>query len=307
MTMELVVATRRSLLALTQTRAFVSQLLAAHPGLTVKELLVTTTGDVIQDRPLAEIGGKGLFVKEIEQALIEGRADFAVHSMKDMPPQLADGLTIATIPLREDARDVLIGSGTFEQLPREAKVGTSSLRRQVQLTAVRPDVRCVPLRGNVDTRIRRCQEGVVDAIVLAAAGLRRLGWVDRITQFLPTSLCLPAAGQGALAIETRNADPRTREILAPLHHDDTAMRIAAERGVQRAIGGNCQVPLAAHAERLDNKLQLRGMLADARGSLWRSERSIPWPVDEREAAALGEEMGRELLEKAQMGVLDSAP
>ncbi|HEY5961034.1 MAG TPA: hydroxymethylbilane synthase, partial [Polyangiaceae bacterium] len=307
MTMTLVVATRRSLLALTQTRAFVTQLMAANPGLDVTELHVTTTGDVIQDQPLANIGGKGLFVKEIEQALIEGRADFAVHSMKDMPPRLAEGLTLSAIPPREDARDVAIGRSTLELLPHGAKIGTSSLRRQVQITALRPDLQCVPLRGNVDTRIRRCNEGVVDAILLAAAGLARLGWLDRVTQYLPTSLCLPAVGQGALAIESRSDDPLTRRVLESMHDTETSCRVMAERGVQRAIGGNCEVPLGAHAERIDGNLLLRGMLADAHGGLWRSERSIPWPADERDAAHLGEEMGRYLLEKAQMGVLDCAP
>jgi hydroxymethylbilane synthase len=292
---------------LTQTRAFVNQLIEANLGLQVTELHVTTTGDIVQDQPLANIGGKGLFVKEIEQALIEGRADFAVHSMKDMPPRLADGLTISAIPPREDPRDVAIGRSTLELLPHGAKIGTSSLRRQVQITAVRPDLRCVPLRGNVDTRIRRCNEGVVDAILLAAAGLRRLGWLDRVTQYLPTSLCLPAVGQGALAIESRSDDPLTRRVLESMHDTETSCRVMAERGVQRAIGGSCEVPLGAHAERIDGNLLLRGMLADARGGLWRSERSIPWPADERDAASVGEEMGRYLLEKAQMGVLDCAP
>jgi hydroxymethylbilane synthase len=239
MTQTLAVATRRSLLALTQTRAFIDLLKRAYPGLEVTELLVTTTGDVILDRPLAEVGGKGLFVKEIELALLERRADFAVHSMKDVPAEVAEGLTIAAIPWREDPRDVAISRDgvLIEHLPKGARIGTSSLRRQVQLASFRSDLEYLPLRGNVDTRIRRCHEGVVDAILLAAAGLSRLGWLDRVTEFLPVERCLPAAGQGALAIECRSDDTSTSGLLAPLHHPETALRVAAERGVQRAIGG----------------------------------------------------------------------
>lgn len=305
----LVVATRKSQLALTQTRAFIASLKLAHPGLEVSELHVTTSGDVIQDRSLAEIGGKGLFVKEIEIALLEGRADFAVHSMKDVPAELAPGLCIAAIPAREDARDVVISRDetSIEQLPHAARLGTSSLRRKVQLAEARPDFEFFPLRGNVDTRIRRCKEGVVDAILLAAAGLARLGWLDRVSQFLTVEQCLPAAGQGALGIECRSDDATIRELLAPLHDAEAAIRVAAERGVQRAIGGGCQVPMAAHAERNAENLRLRALLANDSGALWRSERSILWPADEARAAQMGEEMGRELLEKAQKGVLDSAP
>lgn len=309
MTQKLVVATRRSLLALTQTRAFASQLRSRHPDLEIEELLVTTTGDVIQDRPLAEVGGKGLFVKEIELALIERQADLAVHSMKDVPADLAEGLSIAAVPAREDPRDIAIirEVGSIDALPQGARIGTSSLRRQAQLRAFRPDLAFLALRGNVDTRIRRCQEGVVDAILLAAAGLSRLGWLERVTQFLPTELCLPSAGQGALAIECRADDERMRRLLEPMHDAETATRVAAERGVQRAIGGGCQVPLAAHAERSAEKLRLRAMLANDSGGLWRSERTILWPADEAVAAQLGEEMGRELLEMARIGVIDSAP
>lgn len=304
MTKPLVVATRRSLLALTQTRAFVTALRAAHPTLEVTELHVTTTGDVIQDRPLAEVGGKGLFIKEIELALVERRADFAVHSMKDVPADLADGLTIAAIPQREDPRDVAIcrEARTIEQLPLGARIGTSSLRRQVQLASSRRDFGFVALRGNVDTRIRRCHEGVVDAIVLAAAGLARLGWLERVTEFLPVESCLPAVGQGALAIECRSDDATVLGLLRSMHDTETGLRVAAERGVQRAIGGGCQVPLAAYADRNGGNLRLRALLANESGGLWRSERSILWPADEADAAGLGEEMGRDLLEMAANAV-----
>ena len=281
----------------------------AHPGLEVSELHVTTSGDMIQDRPLTEVGGKGLFVKEIEVALLEGRADFAVHSMKDVPAELAEGLSIATIPRREDPRDIAITRNRvpFDALPAGARIGTSSLRRQVQLAKARPDFSFHALRGNVDTRIRRCEEGVVDCILLAAAGLARLGWSSRVTDFLSVDYCLPAAGQGALAIECRSKNAVVQRLLEPLHHAETALRVAAERGVQRAIGGGCQVPLAAYAERNAENLRLRALLANDSGELWRSERSILWPVDEARAAQLGEELGRELLEMAQNGVLDSAP
>lgn len=305
----LVVATRRSLLALTQTRAFVGDLIRAYPELDVQELLVTTTGDLIQDRPLSEVGGKGLFIKEIEQALLDQRADFAVHSMKDVPADLAPGLCIVAIPERADPRDAAVvrGAITLEQLPAGARIGTSSLRRQIQLRTWRQDLSFLALRGNVDTRIRRCQEGAAEAIVLAAAGLARLGWLDRISQLLPVELCLPAVGQGALAIECRSEDSPVRRLLAALNHQETATQVAAERGVQRAIGGGCQVPLAAYAERNAENLRLRALLANETGGLWRSERSILWPVDEGAAVRLGEEMGRELLEKAQMAMIDCAP
>lgn len=309
MNQPLVVATRKSQLALTQTRAFIAELERVHPGIAIRELHVTTTGDLVVDRSLSEIGGKGLFVKEIESALLEGRADFAVHSMKDVPADLAPGLVIAAIPVREDARDVVISrdASSVAQLPHGARVGTSSLRRQVQLMRARGDLQFVALRGNVDTRIRRCHEGVVDAILLAAAGMARLGWLDRITAYLSVEECLPAAGQGALGIECRAGDPNTRKLLSALHDPETATRVAAERGVQRAIGGGCQVPMAAYAERIGADLRLSALLANDFGGLWRSERSILWPADERLAASLGEEMGHELLEKAQKGVLDSAP
>lgn len=308
MTRTLVVATRKSQLALTQTRAFVADLERVNPGLKVTELQVTTTGDRITDRSLAEIGGKGLFVKEIEVALLEGRADFAVHSMKDVPADLAPGLSIDTIPVREDARDVVISGsgGALLQLPAGARVGTSSLRRQAQIRRLRSDIGFVPVRGNVDTRIRRCQQGVVDAILLAAAGMARLGWLGRITEYLSVEDCLPAAGQGALGIECRSDDTDVRGLLASLHDPETSMRVAAERGVQRAIGGGCQVPMAAHAQRIGANLRLSALLANDSTGLWRSERSILWPTDERLAAELGEQLGHELLEKAQKGVIDSA-
>lgn len=304
MTVRLIVATRKSRLALTQTRAFIKHLIECHPGLEVEELQVTTTGDLIQDRPLNEVGGKGLFIKEIEVALLERRADFAVHSMKDVPAELALGLTIACVPHREDPRDALItreGIG-LDALPPGAKIGSSSLRRVAQLRALRPDFSFVALRGNVDTRIRRCHEGVVDAVVLAMAGLARLGWLERVSEPISVETCLPAAGQGALAIECRADDAATQTLLRAVSDAEATTRVAAERGVQRAIGGGCQVPLAAYSERVGQTLRLRSLLANDSGRIWRCERSIPWPTDERTAAALGEELGRELLDASAKGV-----
>jgi hydroxymethylbilane synthase len=304
MTRRIVVATRRSKLALTQTRAFVRDLCEHNPELEIEELPIVTTGDQIQDRPLNEVGGKGLFVKEIEQALLERRADIAIHSMKDVPAELAPGLVIACIPAREDPRDALVsrdGVG-FDALPQGGIVGSSSSRRLAQLRSLRPDLRFVALRGNVDTRLRRCHEGVVDATILAMAGLARLGWLERVTEPLPVERCLPAVGQGALAIECRANDASTRALLAVVDDGEARLRVLAERGVQRAIGGGCQVPLAAYAERDGRNLRLRALLANDLGQIWRCERSISWPTDDGEAATLGEELGRELLEASTKAV-----
>src|SRR5579863_2100169 len=245
----LVYATRRSALALAQCRAFCAALAAKHPGLELVEEQVVTSGDRIQDRPLSEVGGKGLFVKEIEEALLERRADFAVHSIKDVPGVLPEGLVIACVPTREDPHDVLVSPryGTLAALPQGARVGTSSLRRKVALLAARPDLQVVPLRGNVDTRLRKVDAGEADAIVLARAGLVRLGLEDRATSVLEPNVSLPAVGQGALGIEARAKDERVLAVLASLHHAGTATCVAAERGVMEALEGDCKTPLGAHA------------------------------------------------------------
>ncbi len=292
----LVAATRKSQLALAQSRRFLADLSRAT-GVSTEELHVTTTGDRIQDRPLSEIGGKGLFIKEIEEALLDGRAHLAVHSLKDVPAELAPGLVIACIPEREDPRDVFVsGSGvSFDALPRGARVGTSSLRRMTMLRAARPDLDYVPIRGNVDTRLRRVAEGAVDAIVLAHAGLRRLGLEARVTEVLDPTKCLPAIGQGALAIECREDDAETRALLGRLTHDDTARAVAAERGVMKAVDGSCQVPVAAYGIREGSSLWLRAMLAEPDGTRARfREVRVPWPADDRAAAALGEALGEAL-------------
>jgi hydroxymethylbilane synthase len=290
-------ATRKSRLALAQTRAFVAGLAARNPGLIFEELQVTTSGDKIQDRALAEIGGKGLFVKEIEEALLAGKADFAVHSLKDVPPALAPSLEVSAIPKREDARDVIVqrsGRGLAE-LAEGARVGTSSLRRRVQLLELRPDLRIEALRGNVDTRIRKCREGEVDAIVLARAGLVRLGLAGEATELLEAETLLPAVGQGALAVEQRAGDAWIRELLSPLSDPETKIAVTAERGVMRAVEGSCQTPVAAYGVRRGADLWLRGLLAEPDGTaLRRAELSRPWPEAEAEAESLGLELGRKL-------------
>jgi hydroxymethylbilane synthase len=296
---KLVYATRKSPLALAQSRAFVASFARVDPTLQIEELTVQTTGDRVQDRPLAEIGGKGLFVKEIEEALLDRRADVAVHSMKDVPPELAAGLVIGCIPLREDPRDVLVSrSGAkLAELAPGSRVGTTSLRRRVQLAELRPDLEIVPLRGNVDTRLRKCREGVVDAILLARAGLNRLGLSDVPTEVLEPERFLPAVGQGALAVEQRSGDEAISTLLARVAHEETKLCVAVERGVLAAVSGDCQTPVAAYAVRRGPELWLRGLLSEPDGSrLRRRELAAPWPATDAEADALGRRLGRDLVD-----------
>ena len=295
---KLVYATRKSQLALAQSRAFVSGFSRIEPELEIEELTVTTTGDRVQDRPLSEIGGKGLFVKEIEEALLERRADIAVHSMKDVPPALESGLVIGCIPLREDPRDVLVSKtgAKLDELPRGARVGTTSLRRRVQLLELRPDLEVVALRGNVDTRLRKCREGEVDAILLARAGLNRLGLSDVPTEVLEPERFLPAVGQGALAVEQRAGDEAVSSLLAQVSHAETKLCVLAERGVLAAVSGDCQTPVAAYAVRRGSELWLRGLLSEPDGSrVRRRELAAAWPASEAEAEALGRSLGAELV------------
>jgi hydroxymethylbilane synthase len=293
------VATRKSALALAQSRAWMAAL-REQAQVDTEELLVTTTGDRIQDRPLNEVGGKGLFLKEIEEALLAGQADLAIHSLKDVPAQLAAGLIIGCVPKREDPRDAIkTRSGCFfRDLPSGAKVGTSSLRRTVQLRAVRPDLEFVPLRGNIDTRLKRCEEGVIDAVVLAYAGLRRIGRGDEITELLSPDVCLPAVGQGALGIEIRAEDEGILNLVAELEDMETAIATASERGVLVAVDGSCQVPVAAHAEHVGDELWLRALLAEPDGSnLRREELRCPWPETLQRAQEAGAAVGRALRDK----------
>lgn len=293
-----VVATRKSALALAQSRAFIARLAALHPAVQFEELLVTTTGDVVQDRALAEIGGKGLFVKEIEEALLDGRADIAIHSLKDVPPQLLPSLAIDCIPEREDPRDVLVSKSglPLAQLPPGSRVGTGSLRRRVQLLAYRSDLEVVGIRGNVDTRLRKAESGELDAVILARAGLNRLGWAARATESIAPEVMLPAVGQGALGIEQRADDADVSALLAPLSHPDTKILVSAERGVMLAINGNCTTPVAAFGVRRGESMYLRAFLAEPDGSRPRSvETTAPFPTNAADAAAIGRDLGAQLV------------
>lgn len=263
----LVLGTRASKLALQQSEWFQAQIQAIAPDITVTLTRIQTSGDKIVDVPLAKIGGKGLFVKEIEEALLSGDIDFAVHSMKDVPTQLPDGLEILCVPPREDSRDALISRTgcRFEELPVGARVGSSSLRRQSQFLHARPDLRIEMLRGNLDTRLKKLKEGQFDAIILAAAGLRRLGWTEEITEYLDPQLCLPAIGQGALGIEGRSNDRFVRSILSRLTHPPTQVAVTAERALLHRLEGGCQVPIAAYATLTNDQVHLEGLVASVDG------------------------------------------
>lgn len=268
---KVVIGTRGSKLALWQTNWVKERLEQAHPGIEVVVTVITTKGDRIQDVSLPKLGveGKGLFTQELEEAILAGRIDLAVHSLKDLPTELPAGLHIGAITEREDVRDALVarkGIQSFHDLPGGAVVGTSSLRRQAQILAVRPDLRLEPVRGNVDTRLRKLDEGQYDAIILAAAGLRRLGFADRITEYLPEDFMLPAVGQGALAIETRADDPRIHEIIRPLDHRETRLACQAERAFLKGLGGGCLVPIAALSKANGEELILSGLVARPDGT-----------------------------------------
>ena len=260
-----VIATRESPLALWQAEHVRTLLMNQHAGLQVELLGMTTLGDRILDRPLTKEGGKGLFVKELEHALLEGRAQLAVHSLKDVPMQLEPQFELAAVLQREDPRDCLVSNryAALEDMPAGARIGTSSLRRELMLRAHFPPLAIHSVRGNVGTRLGKLDHGDFDALVLAAAGLKRLGYAERIRQIIPTNVSLPAPGQGALGIEIRSDDKRTAALLAPLNHPLTMAATAAERAVSRGLGGNCQVPLAAYAEVEGDALRLRAIVGDA--------------------------------------------
>jgi hydroxymethylbilane synthase len=295
--MELTLATRRSKLALAQSRAFARLLESETAGLTVHELEIVTSGDRHQEVRLQDIGGKGLFIKELEEALYDRRADFAVHSIKDVPAQVAPRLVLACIPSREDPRDVLVtrsGQGLAD-LPAGSRIGTSSLRREVCLHLSRPDLVIEPVRGNVDTRLRKVDEGELDGIVLALAGLKRLGLAERATEILEVDVSLPAIGQGALGIESREDDDGVRTVLAVLEHPETATCVSAERALMASVDGSCRTPVAAYAVRDGGELWLRGLLAEPDGSRpRRAERRVSFPGERREAERVGRDLGLEL-------------
>jgi hydroxymethylbilane synthase len=263
---EVRIGTRGSQLALWQANWIKSTLEARYPDLQVSLVKIKTTGDKILDVPLARVGGKGLFVKEIEEAMLDGRIDLAVHSMKDVPTDLPEPLHLPVIAEREDPRDALLSHGTmFDELPKGAKVGTSSLRRQAQLLHRRPDMEMISLRGNLDTRIKKLDTEGLDAVILAAAGIRRMGWTEKITQVLPTDISLPAIGQGAVGIECRREDPRINDLIAFIRHNDTFDAVVAERAFLQKLEGGCQVPIAAYAELQGQNLRLSGLVGSIDG------------------------------------------
>jgi hydroxymethylbilane synthase len=289
------IATRKSQLALWQAEHVAALLRGAHPGLEVELVPMVTQGDRIQDRSLAAIGGKGLFIKELEVALEEQRADIAVHSMKDLPGDLPAGLMIGAVLERADARDALLtaSAGGLGDLPRGARVGTSSLRRQAQLLAARPDLKIEGLRGNVDTRVRRLDGGDMDAILLACAGLIRLGLESRITARLDPKMFLPAVAQGVIGIECRGADSRTLGLVAVLESQDTRIVMDAERAFAHRLGGSCQSPIAAYARLEGGSLLLDGLVAEPDGSRLVRD-SVSGSIDD--PAALGRLLAERILD-----------
>ncbi len=263
------IATRKSALALWQAEYVKAELEHFHQDILVELVPMTTKGDIILDTPLAKVGGKGLFVKELEVAMLEGRADIAVHSMKDVPVEFPEGLGLEVICPREDPRDAFISNAinSFAELPQGAIVGTSSLRRQCQIKAIRPDLDIRDLRGNVNTRLAKLDNGDYDAIILAAAGMIRLEMPERIQEYIEPEVMLPANGQGAVGIECRKDDEIIKALLAPLECEETRVRVFAERAMNRALEGGCQVPIGSYATLTDNSVHLRGLVGAVDGSI----------------------------------------
>lgn len=290
------IATRKSPLALWQAEYVKRQLLLHHPDLQVELVAISTRGDKLLDAPLAKVGGKGLFVKELEVAMLEGRADIAVHSMKDVPMEFPEGLALSVICEREDPTDAFVSNKYSElsQLPDNAIVGSSSLRRQSQLRAKYPNLKIKDLRGNVNTRLDKLDQGEYDGLILASAGLIRLDMADRITSRLDTDLCLPAGGQGAVGIECRSDDSDILALLEPLHHSDTACCVIAERAVNRRLQGGCQVPIACFAELnpKDHVISLRGLVGSIDGKTLLEASMVGSASD---AEQLGQELADKLL------------
>lgn len=298
------IATRQSPLALWQANFIQSRLQHLYPALTIELIPMVTKGDIILDTPLAKIGGKGLFVKELELALLENRADLAVHSMKDVPMEFPPGLGLSVICEREDPRDAFVSNRytALEDLPPSAVVGTSSLRRQAQLQALRPDLRIKSLRGNVGTRLSKLDNGDYDAIILAASGLKRLGLNERIRSLIPANQSLPAAGQGALGIETRIDDDHINQLLQPLQHLPTHYCVTAERAMNRRLQGGCQVPIAGFAQIQEAQLFLKALVAKPDGStILRAEGKRPIA----EAEQLGIEIAEQLLAQGAGEILNA--
>jgi len=295
------IATRESPLALWQAHFVEAELKRHHPGIEVKLLGMTSRGDQLLDKPLYKVGGKGLFVKELETALLDERADIAVHSMKDVPMELPPGLTLGVICEREDPRDALVGVSSFDDLPEGARLGTSSLRRSCQVMQRRPDLQIGFLRGNVNTRLAKLDAGEFDAIILACAGLKRLGFDDRIGAAIDEDFLLPAGGQGAVGIEYREADSRVAELLAPLAHEETSRRVIAERTVVRRLDGGCDVPIASFAVAEGDSLWLRARVGSPDGKT-----VIVSEARGCEPEALGLEVADALIAKGAADILKAA-
>ncbi len=297
------IATRKSPLALWQAEEVSRLIKQFHPGIKVELVTMTTQGDKILDTPLAKIGGKGLFVKELEVGMLAGDADIAVHSMKDVPMAFPSGLHLAVVLEREDPRDAFVSNNykKLADLPLNAKVGTCSLRRQTQLKEARPDIQILDLRGNVNSRLAKLDNGDYDAIILASAGLKRLGFDDRITESITPEQSLPAIGQGAIGIECRSDDEAVNALLAPLNHPETALRVSAERAQNTRLNGGCQVPIGGYAELIDNdQIRLRGLLGFPDGSqIFRSEKTAA----RSDAEALGVAVAEDLLSQGGDKVL----
>ncbi|MEF9956638.1 MAG: hydroxymethylbilane synthase [Acinetobacter sp.] len=288
------IATRQSPLALWQAEHIRSRLNQLYPDLTVELVKFVTQGDKILDTPLAKIGGKGLFVKELEAALLDGRADLAVHSMKDVPMHLPEGLTLAVICEREDPFDAFVSNQYqhFNELPQGAKVGTSSLRRKCQILQQRPDLEIIDLRGNVGTRLSKLDEGLYDAIILASAGLKRLGLADRIRHSLSAEISLPAVGQGALGLECRSNDSALLKLIEPLQHQETSNCVRAERAFNAYLEGGCQVPIAGYATLLNDQIQIEGRVGSVDGKVILKAQRVG-AIEQAEQ--LGEQLAEDLL------------
>ncbi len=271
--------------------------------MTVEVVVIKTRGDIMQDVSLAKVGGKGLFVKELEDALLAGGADLAVHSMKDVPAELPHGLEIGVVPEREDPRDVLISKGNrkIEELPKGARIGTGSMRRGFQLMNYLPDIEIVPLRGNLDTRIRKIETENLDGVILAAAGMRRMGWTGQVSQYLPQEIVLPAVGQGVIGIEMRSGDERVKEAVSFLHHETTWIEVSAERAFLKRIGGGCRLPIAAYGKKNGDRLLVRGLVGGMDGRIMVRD-EVSGPVAESEA--LGVELADKILSRGGKELLE---
>jgi hydroxymethylbilane synthase len=301
--MNIKIGTRGSKLAMVQTNSVVENLKKIVPGIQTEIIVIKTSGDIMQDVSLLQIGGQGAFVKEIEEALLDGRIDLAVHSMKDVPGETPDGLTFAAIMQREDVRDVLVSRGRIkmEFMPKGAKLGTGSLRRGAQIKAILPDIQIVPLRGNIDTRLKKIETEDLTGVILAAAGIKRLGYVEAISQFLPTELMLPAVGQGAIGLQIRKTDAELLKVLSKLNHAPTATEVTAERSYLRALGGGCRLPIAAYGLIEKQRLTLEGLVAAPNGTS--VIRDKVWgEIDEAEE--MGKKLASMIMEKGGRKLLD---